>query len=158
MQEHRTEERKKRRSIKHQVAMLMPFPSEEPLWPRTKPSSTLKKLFEETLPRQERSSQKGVVQEKFWIRNKRSSNGTRKQARGPSGALDSERNYNIPRPQNLPSFQRGSLASQANMIHMSLPIYREIDTVALGKTDSISRAQTPMHHHPVEAYFHTPLE
>ena len=91
MQEHRTEERKKERSIKHHVTMRMPFFYEEALRPRTKSSSTQKRFSEETRPRQEHSSQKDFVQKNVCICGHRSPNGIRKQERSSSGARDPER-------------------------------------------------------------------
>ena len=71
----------------------------------------------------------------------------------PKGRSGS-RNYIIPRPQNLPSFLGDSMAPQAHQTLISLPIYTGTGTVALCKADPVSWAQTPMPHHPVEAYFH----
>ena len=49
------------------------------------------------------------------------------------------------------------MASQAYQTHISLTIYVTTGTVAQCKTDPVSWAQTSMHHHPVEAFFHKPL-
>jgi len=86
-----------------------------------------------------------------------STNSHRTEHGTPKGRSGS-RNYIIPRPQNLPSFLGDSMAPQAYQTLICLPIYMGTGTVALCKTDPVSWAQTPMPHHPVEAYFHTPLE
>ena len=92
MQEHRTGERKKERSIKHHVAMLMPFPSDESLRPRTNPmrgpSSTLKKFLRRNPAATNTTPAKSGVQENLWFRGRLSPNGTRKQERSPNGASD----------------------------------------------------------------------
>ena len=111
MQEHRTGESKKERSIKHHVAMLMPFPSEEPLRPRTNPSRTQKRLSEGTRPRPEHSPQKGEGSGKLldprpaepeWnskvgAEPERSPSEARTEHRTPKGARNSERTLGIPK-------------------------------------------------------------
>ena len=105
MQEHRTGERKKERCIKHHVAMLMPFHFEEPLRPRTNPSSTQKRFSEGTRPRPEHSPHEGDGSGKLldprpaepeWDSDEgaepeRSPSGARTEQRIPKGARDSER-------------------------------------------------------------------
>ena len=177
MQEHRTGERKKERSIKHHVVMLMPFPSEEPLRPRTNPSSTQKKLSEGTWPRPEHSPQKGDGSGKLldprpaepeWnseagAEPERSPSGARTEHRTPKGARDSERTLGVPKlhySENAesPVIPGRPNAPQAHQTLISLPIHMGTGTVALCTTDPVWWAQTLMPHHPVEAYFHTPLE
>ena len=51
--------------MKHHVPMLMSFPSEEPLRPRTNPSSNQNRLYEGTRPRPEHCSLKGNGSEKL---------------------------------------------------------------------------------------------
>ena len=104
MQDHRTGERKKERNTKHHVAMLMPFPFEEPLRPRINPNSTQKRFFKETRPRPEHSPQEGNGSGKLldprpaepeWDSDsgaepERSSSGARTEQRTPKGARDTE--------------------------------------------------------------------
>ena len=128
MQEHRTGERKKERSIKHHVEMLMlsllkNLFGREPIRVRTRRGFPKEPGRDKNTP-----LRKGMVQENFWIRGQRSPNGTRKQERSPSGARaepersrglrkehgtpkgrSGSRNYIIPRPQNLPSFLGDSM-------------------------------------------------
>ena len=144
MQEHRTGERKKERSIKHHVAMLMPFPFEEPLRPRTNASSTQKRFSEGTGRDQNTPPMKKMIQENFWIGGQRSPNETPMQERSPSGAraepersrglrkehgtpkgrseagADARRpeNYIIPRPQNLPAFLGGLMLLKLRLIRL----------------------------------------
>ena len=177
MQEHRTGERKKERSIKHHVAMLMPFSSEEPLRPRTNSSSTQKRFSEGTRPRPEHSPHKGDGSGKLldprpatpeWnseagAEPERSPSGARTQHRTPKGARDSEKTLKVPKLHYCETAESpvilGRLnAPQTHQTIISLPIYRGTGMNALGKTDPVSSAQTLMPHHPVEAYFHIPLE
>ena len=109
MQEHRTGERKKERIIKHHVAMLMPSPFEEPLRPRTYPSSTQKRFSEGTRSRPEQSAQEGDGSGKImyprpakpeWKSDaraepERSPSGARTEQRTSKGARDSERTLGI---------------------------------------------------------------
>ena len=177
MKEHRKGERKKERSIKHHVAMLMFFPSQEPLRPRKNPISTKNIFFEETRPRPEHSPQKGNSSGKLldprpaepeWnseagAEPERSPNGARTEHRTPKGARDFERTLGVPKQHysetaGSPVISGSPNAPQARQTLISLPFYMGTGTIALCKTDPVSWAQTLMPHHPVEAYFHTPLE
>ena len=98
------------RSIKHHVAMLMPFPSEKPLRPKTNPISTQKRFPEGTRLRPEHSPQKGSGSGKLldprpaehdWnseagAEPERSPSGARTEHRTPKGARDSERTLGVP--------------------------------------------------------------
>ena len=68
------------------LAMLMPFPFEEPLRPRTNASSTQKSFFRRNRPRSEHSPQEGDDSGNFWIGGQRSPNETPMQERSSSGA------------------------------------------------------------------------
>ena len=108
-------------------------------------------------PRAERSSARTPKNPPPSRERSGSTNFQRTEHGTPKGRPGS-RNYIIPKPQNLPSFLGDSMAPQAYQTLISLPIYMGNGTVALCKTDPVSWAQMPMPHHPVEAYFHTPLE
>ena len=109
MQEHRSAENKKKRRIKHHDAMLMHFSFEEPLRPRTNPSSTQKRFSEGTRPRPEHSPQKEDNSGKLldqrpakpeWDSDaeaepERSPRGARTKQRTPKGPRDSERTLGI---------------------------------------------------------------
>ena len=87
------QERKKERSIKHYVAMLMPFPSEEPLRPRTNPRKTFGSAA--SGPRMELGSRSGARAEPERSANgaqdPERSTGLRKNARGPETTLFRDR-------------------------------------------------------------------
>ena len=155
MREHRTGERKKERSIKHHVVMLMPFPSEEPLRPRTNPSSTQKRLPEGTRPRQAQSPQRGGVAGKLAIprpaKPEQDSEAGVEPERSPSGARTEHR------------IALGRNGQMEPSVAPDLPIrWHSIGSpygcFCIGQNDPASWAQRPMPHHPVEAHFHTPLE
>ena len=141
MQEHRTGERKKERSIKHHVAMLMPFPFEEPLRPRTNPSSTQKRFSEGTRPRPEHSPHEGDGSGKLldprpaepeWDSDEgaepeRSPSGARTEHRTPKEARDFERTLGVPKlnyseTAESPVIPGRLKAPQAHLTSFSQPI------------------------------------
>ena len=158
MQEHRTEERNEERSIKHHVAMLMPFPCEEPLRPITNPSSTQKRFSEGTRSRPEHFPQKGDGSGKLqdprpaeaeWnseagAEPERIPSGARTEHRTPKGSRDSERTLGVPKLHYFKNAESpvipGRLsAPQAHQTLISPPIYMGTGTVALCKTDPVFR-------------------